>query len=479
MFKYFSVVLLACLMLGPSAWAQTKFEELPNYKKYQEMSTKRRELVGGGRVDRPVWAPEKGRLYFGLDDKRWMLDLKTGKVDMAADEPEAKAEEGGRSGRGRRMRAGVGRAQQQTIEKSPDGKWQAVYKEFNVVLEPLGGESKDPIIVTKDGTERLRFGTCCWVYGEELNQSDAMWWSPDSKTLAYYEVDEQAMKDYHLTLDNTSLYTTLKSVRYPKAGDDNPKVALWFYDVESKKSRRAVIEGEPTQYLYDIRYSPNGKELLVHRTNRHQDVLDLLAIDVQTLSVRTVVTERQDTWQNNSPRIQFLEDGQRFLWETEANGWKHFQLRSLDGRLLNPVTQVAEYPCNGVEKVDEKAGWVYYTAFSDQNPYNQQLHRARLDGSAPQRLTSVNLNHTSFDISPDHRYVMAVREQLDVPPSTVVYDETGKEIAVIAKGSRDAAEALKLSPPNCFRSQRMMARRRSTEPCTSHRILIPTRSILC
>ncbi len=29
---------------------------------------------------------------------------------------------------------------------------------------------------------------------------------------------------------------------------------------------------------------------------------------------------------------------------------------------------------------------------------------------------------------------MAVREQLDVPPSTVVYDETGKEIAVIAKG---------------------------------------------
>ncbi len=59
MFKYFSVVLLACLMLGPSAWAQTKFEELPNYKKYQEMSTKRRELVGGGRVDRPVWARKK------------------------------------------------------------------------------------------------------------------------------------------------------------------------------------------------------------------------------------------------------------------------------------------------------------------------------------------------------------------------------------------------------------------------------------
>ncbi len=121
-----------------------------------------------------------------------MLDLKTGKVDMAADELKP---------RPRRVAVRVevdgcgpvfGRAQQQTIEKSPDGKWQAVYKDFNVVLEPLGGESKDPIIVTKDGTERLRFGTCCWVYGEELNQSDAMWWSPDSKTLAYYEVDEQA-----------------------------------------------------------------------------------------------------------------------------------------------------------------------------------------------------------------------------------------------------------------------------------------------
>ncbi len=95
------------------------------------MSTKRRELVGGGRVDRPVWAPEKGRLYFGLDDKRWMLDLKTGKVDMAADEPEAKAEEGGRSGRGRRMRAGVGPSSTTNHRKVANGKWQAVYKEFN------------------------------------------------------------------------------------------------------------------------------------------------------------------------------------------------------------------------------------------------------------------------------------------------------------------------------------------------------------
>ena len=107
-------------------------------------------------------------------------------------------------------------------------------------------------------------------------------------------------------------------------------------------------------------------------------------------------------------------------------------------------------PCGTITKVDEEAGYFYYTAFSDQNPYNAQLHRARLDGTEPRRLTSSPLNHTFFDIAPSNRYVVAVREQFDVPPSTVVYDDNGKEIAVLAASSREAAEKLNLPAPELF-----------------------------
>ncbi len=428
--------------------AQPTFKELPGYEKVREISELRTALGGGGKVEQIRWSDDGSSAQYTVAGKRKSIDLKSFVIsdDSTPVTPEATE---GRRGQRRIGQPAVGRAQQRSFATSPDGKWKAVYSDFNISLEPTASDT-ERIRVTKDGIDRLRFGTGCWVYGEELKQSDAMWWSPDSSKLAYYEVDEREMVDYHLTLDNTANYTKLQSVRYPKAGDPNPKVSIWIYDLASKSAKKVAIDGEPTQYLYSVRFSPEGKELLVNRTNRRQDVLNLLAIDSGTLDVRTVLTERQSTWQDNSPSIQFLEDNKRFGWESEANGWKHFQLRHIDGRLLNPLSQVGDYACNTIQKIDEKSGYVYFTAFSDAIPYNSQLHRVKLDGTHPVRLTSSQLNHTSFDISPDHHFVIATREQLETPPCTVVYDEQGKEVAVLATGDRVDADKAKLPLPELF-----------------------------
>jgi dipeptidyl-peptidase-4 len=429
--------------------SEQKSGPVPDYgiARMQEFMQKRNGLAGGGRVDKPVWAADGKSLSFGLNDKRWALDLGSGQVAESAAEPAAAERPKGLPSRP----AGtpVRRAEQRTVEPSPDGKWKAVYRDANVWLESTA-EPIEKRQLTTTGSEFHRFGTCCWVYGEELNQKDAMWWSPDSGKLAWYEVDEAGMKDYHLTLANEDLYTALKTVRYPKPGEKNPEVSLWIYDLAKQEAKKVSIPGEPMQYLYNVRYTPSGKELLVNRTGRRQNVLDVLAIDIETLAVRTVLTETQETWQENSPGMQFLSDGERFIWETEANGYRHFQLRHLDGRLLNPLSQVANYPCNRIELVDEAAGYFYYSAFSDANPYSTQLHRVRLDGSDHRRLTSSPLNHTSFDISPSNRFVLAVREQYDIPPCTVVYDEDGKEVAELAKGSVEAAAAAGFAPPEMF-----------------------------
>ena len=67
------------------------------------------------------------------------------------------------------------------------------------IVDDEGKESGDPVQVTSSGTEKHRFGTACWVYGEELDQNDAMWFSPDSSKLAFYEIDESHMQTYFLT----------------------------------------------------------------------------------------------------------------------------------------------------------------------------------------------------------------------------------------------------------------------------------------
>ena len=248
------------------------------------------------------------------------------------------------------------------------------------------------------------------------------------------------MKDYFLTENNTGTYTTIKAVRYPKAGEPNPQMSLMVLDMETMKTSTLKIEGEPTQYLFNIRFSPNGDLLLFNRTNRRQNVLDVMAADLNDGSVRKIVTEKQDTWQNNIPIMRFLQDGKRFIWETERNGWKHYELRNLDGELLHPLSKVGEYACESIQMVDEESGYFYYTAYSGPNPLNAHLHRVKLDGSDARNLTPEPFHHSSFHISPKHDFIVARYETADTPPSTAVFNDKGERVKVLFQGDFSAAE---------------------------------------
>jgi dipeptidyl-peptidase-4 len=377
------------------------------------------------------------------------------------------------------MRERAGRAAQSTWVRSPTGQWMARYRNFNVVLEkivepappaadaapPATGETPAPQpapaepapapvpetrAVTTSGSELFRYGTACWVYGEELFQDTAMWWSPDGQKLAFYEIDERHLQNYYLTLANTETFTTLQVERYPKAGMPNPFVGLLVYDLASGLTTRVDVGGDRLQYVYEVRFTPDGSALLFHRTNRRQDTLEVMAADPVTGQSRLVVREQQPTWQNNKPLLQFLRDGQRFIWETERTGWKQFELRHLDGRLLNPLTPPADYPADALVRVDEDAGLVYYTAYSGDNPLDAQLHRARLDGTEPVRLTTRARHHSAFDIAPDHNWFVATYECVDQPPVTALFNRRGDEVAVLAAANTDRERELGLSPPELF-----------------------------
>ncbi len=481
-FAWLAILLVASLFsLPPTPLAAQSLPALRDsaaFKRYQDIQAKRGEFAEtGGRVGRVKWSTDGNSVFYTVGGQGKALELNT--LKATAYEQNTEAVDSLDDGSVTRGRWAAGRAEQLTKVASPDGKLNAIYRDYNVFIEPATPDDKDgqtgnseenspapatagkdptgdsaraPLQITSDGTERHRYGTCCWVYGEELYQDEAMWWSPDGKLLVFYEVDEAGMKDYYLTFDNTASYTRVEAVRYPKAGDPNPQINLMVYDLEKKQTRRLDIPGQPTQYLYKIRFAPNSQTLLVNRTNRHQDVLDVLAIDLTSGELKTVVTETQSTWQDNSPLMRFLADGQRFIWETESNGYKHYQLRNLAGELLNPLSDPASYPCEEVVLVDEKNGWFYYSANSDANPYNAQLHRVKLDGTGHQRISSSPLNHTSFMISPSHSFVVAVREAVDTPHQTVVYDTaSGREIAVLANGDNSAALAAGIPDAEMFK----------------------------
>ena len=88
------------------------------------------------------------------------------------------------------------RGRQVASETSPDGHRKAFYRDCNLWLSNL--DSKAEMQITKDGNEktRIKYGTASWVYGEELAQKSAMWWSPDGKKIAFYRFDESNVRDY-------------------------------------------------------------------------------------------------------------------------------------------------------------------------------------------------------------------------------------------------------------------------------------------
>ena len=76
--------------------------------------------------------------------------------------------------------------------------------------------------------------------------------------------------------------TKLQVERYPKAGMPNPYAGLLIYNLETKQTVRVDVGGDRLQYVYEVRFTPDGKELLFHRTNRRQDRLEVMAADPAT-----------------------------------------------------------------------------------------------------------------------------------------------------------------------------------------------------
>jgi dipeptidyl-peptidase-4 len=389
-----------------------------------------------------TWKDGGQALEYRRDGKRYRFDLATrqttevtntppsAKTDTPAEKPRPKAhDDDDRPDRGRQFRTAY----------SPDGKHKAFYRDHNLWLTPTETTNAVPVTTEGNAKARLKFGIASWVYGEELEQKTAIWWSPDNRKVAFYRFDESRVPDFFLQMDQTKILSTVDIEPYAKAGGNNPLVDILIYDLESKQTVTVdVRDGQPFEnsvighYVYDVAWTKDGRELLFHRTNRRQNIMELAAANPETGKCRVVVREAWlPSWTENSPLLRFFEDGRRFIWASERTGWRNFYLYDLQDGLRRPLTDHA-FEVGDIERLDEAAGWFYYTARDGDNPMKLQLHRVRLDGTADERLTDPAFHH-QIDFAPDGRHFIDVAQTHDQPPTTVVRDAEGQWVAELAK----------------------------------------------
>jgi dipeptidyl-peptidase-4 len=447
----FASALLACLVHVPASADWTPYSQLPGAQRAAQVQSQWRD-AGGRSLARDIrWDVATGQLWFRQGTEWKVMRLSSGEVTDAPDgiepppPPPPKPSDPPAPSRGR----------QRPVEPSPDGLWVAASVNGNVRVSPVGsgqeqGMDAVAIEITTDGGNGLRYGTASWVYGEELDQTTGMWWSPDSKRLAYYRFDDSQVPPFTMLGGLTELFTTTDVERYPKPGDRNPDAGIEIVEIAAPARRIAVDVGprEQWEYVYGPQWAPDGSELLFFRTNRHQSVLDLCAANPVTGAVRVLIREEQPNWQQNRPEMRWMSDGRRFIWSTERSGLKQYELHSLDAGVAPVTLTRGEHPADSIVSVDERAGRLWYSACTGTHAIEPQLMSVALDGTGQTRHTLEDAHYGRFSVAPGSGHFVASDETLVRPPAMRLYRSDGTVIAAFPGGaSGSAADGTAASSP--------------------------------
>ncbi len=300
---------------------------------------------------------------------------------------------------------------------SPDGGRVGYVRENDIYVEEL--ESGAITRLTSDGSRTVINGTFDWVYEEEFGLRDGWRWSPDGTRIAFWQLVADSVRDFTLINFTDSLYPVVTPIQYPKAGEANSAARVGAVAADGGPTTWLALEGDPrNNYPARMDWAANSSEVVVQYLNRLQNTNRVLLGDTRTGAVTTVLVDRDSAWVYVVDALEWLDDGRRFTWVSERDGWEHVYSVSRDGSDVKLLTPGA-FDVVSVTAVDPRGGWLYYIASPD-NPAQRFLYRSRLDGRGrPQRLTPAAQAGThSYELSPDRIHAFHVHSEFGLPPAT-------------------------------------------------------------
>ena len=301
--------------------------------------------------------------------------------------------------------------------------------------------------LTFDGSDVILNGYASWVYYEEIfgrpTRYRAFWWSPDSRKLAFYRFDNSSVPMFPIysafedpegaasqsqspRVTDLALGGSLSETRYPKAGQENPKVRIGIVDVEQTVSDGKVVwadfDERQDQYFGPPFWSPDSREFFVPRMPRLQNTLDLYALDPSTGIRRHVYNETYKTWLNWIYSAIFTDKGLYMVREFETD-WQQIYFLSYDGTDFRRLTDGPNWNVN-IIRVDEKNGDVYFTAKRDAVA-KQALYKVNRKGVIT-ALTDPVYNAVGIVFSPDGKYFVASYSNVTTPTRIGIFPSSGK-----------------------------------------------------
>ncbi|RYD95945.1 MAG: S9 family peptidase, partial [Sphingobacteriales bacterium] len=290
---------------------------------------------------------------------------------------------------------------------SPDGTNVAYVSQRNIYMEDLA--SGDIKALTTDGTSTLINGTFDWAYEEEFQLRDGFKWSPDGKSIAYWQIDASKIKKYLMynTIDSGA-YSFTVPVEYPTAGEDPSACKIGVVNIAGGTTKWMQIPGDNVQhYITLMHWTNNPSQLIVQQLNRAQNQSRLITADAKTGTAKIIYTETDAAWvdhKQNTTGLRWINNGKEFIWSSEQDGWRHLYRINLEGKQQLITTD--NFDVISVLLIDEPAGYIYFTASPD-NATQRYLYKVKLTGGRAERVTPAAQPGThEYVISPNGKMAM-------------------------------------------------------------------------
>ncbi len=311
---------------------------------------------------------------------------------------------------------------------SPQGNKVAFVYGNNLYFNDL--ERNEIIQVTTDGKPNAIInGAVDWVYEEEFGFARGFQWSPDGNKIAFYRFDESRVKEFTMTNYRGDLYPEYVTFKYPKVGEENSKVGVRIYDIQSKKTMDAEIRDQ-VEYIPRIKWTQDPEQLCIYLMNRHQSDVELLLVNARNGTGRTLFREKDERYIAEAvlDNLTFLKDGKHFIWTSEQDGWHHIYLYDMKGKLVRQLTK-GDWEITQFYGVDEERGHLYFQS-AQPTPMQRQIARVDLDGGNRKNIAAeTGWNTAQFSSTFD--YFVLNHSTINQPPTYTVMNRQGRELRAI------------------------------------------------
>ncbi len=298
---------------------------------------------------------------------------------------------------------------------SPDGSKVAYVSEHNIYVEDLATNTIKAL--TTDGTLRMINGTFDWVYEEEFGCLDGFRWSPDGKSIAYWQIDATKIKNFLMMNNTDSIYSFTVPVEYPKVGQDPSACKLGVVDISTAKTNWLAVPGDNVQhYIPRMEWIPNTNEIILQQLNREQNESKIFIASAVNGAITEIYKENDKAWIDATEGWIWLNGNKEFVWQSEKDGYTHLYRVSKDGKKETLITK-GNYDVVSVTLIDEKNNTVYFMA-SPNNATQRYLYKTKLDGKGKLEMVtpSVLPGTHSYSISPNGLFARHIYNSSIVSP---------------------------------------------------------------